>query len=67
MIIERKFTGVESKSSLDDAVKIMDRMDRVINEMKETMDIIKRVLGEEPEGEATLSFGEDKTLFRSFE
>jgi hypothetical protein len=67
MIIERAFQGIEPKPSLDEAVKIMDEMDRLINEMKETIDIIKRIVGEESEVETTISCGEAKTPFVPFE
>ena len=67
MAIQDALNGTGHKTSLDETVKIMDEMNRLINEMKETMDIIKRILGEEANGEAIMSSGEGKTRFGSFE
>ena len=55
MIIEREFTGIESKPSLDETVKTLDEIDRLLNEMKDTMRMIKSILGEEVEGQACIS------------
>ncbi|RJO61897.1 MAG: hypothetical protein C4542_05335 [Dehalococcoidia bacterium] len=62
--MERVFTGIESAPSLDETVKIMDEMDRLLIEMKEMMAVIKGILGEEIEHQAHGSFSEDGIIFR---
>ena len=46
MITERS-TGIHAGASLDETVKLMNEMDRLLGEMKDTMRTIKRILGED--------------------
>ena len=47
MITERANTGIDANPSIGDTVKILDEMDRLLNEMEDTMHVIKQLLGEE--------------------
>ena len=47
MAIEKAPFETKNAPSHDETVKIMDGMERLLNEMQEMMDIIKRILCEE--------------------
>jgi hypothetical protein len=63
MIIESSVTGIKPNASLVETVKIMDEMDRLLNEMRETMSTIKSLLDEEAGVESLLSPPLTRCLF----
>jgi hypothetical protein len=65
MIADDALTKMISEPSIDVTFKIIAEMDQLLEEMKETMSIIKDMLGENTEGHLSFASSENKNSFNS--
>ena len=67
MITKQTLAVSKCTPPLDGTVMIMNEMDRLLNEMKDTLNLIKRILNEDGEGEVQFSYVEDGKRHRPME
>jgi hypothetical protein len=64
MIKDNGLIGINSEASLDETIKIMDEMERLLCEMKEILRTIQRIPGENIAGQPPrLSIGDNISYF----